>query len=89
MNLFQMGQLEIMIEGTFPVKIEFEDDSFELSEATFSGTGQFSLVSNNELVRKPFRISMVSQENELLEFLCESKKVDGTFVSGTLSTLDH
>ena len=84
-----MGQLEIMIEGTFPVKIEFEDDSFELSEATFSGTGQFSLVSNNELVRKPFRISMVSQENELLEFLCESKKVDGTFVSGTLSTLDH
>lgn len=81
--------MNVAPEGKFSVKIEFNDDSFELTDAIISKNGTFTFSSSKTASQKRFKMIFLSPEQELLEFLCDVQEVSGQSVTGRLSKLDH
>ena len=81
--------MNVAPEGKFSVKIEFNDDSFELTDAVISKNGIFTFSSPKSTNQKQFKMIFLSPEQELLEFLCDVEEVRGLCVTGRLNKLDH
>lgn len=81
--------MKAALEGNFSVKLEFSDDSFELTDAQISSGGHFSCASKKNPSDFNFKMVLLSPENELLVFSCSVDKVQEGLITGRISELSH
>ena len=58
------------LEGNYPVKLEFEDDSFDLTTAIFHKSGKITCESRKALSFSKFRLVVLDQSGRLREIEC-------------------
>jgi hypothetical protein len=79
--------MEIVPTGKFEVKLEFEDDSFELIDAEIFADGTFLCESNKATIGKTFKMVFVDSADTYKEFQCSIKSKTELKVFGELSKL--
>lgn len=75
------------LEGKFEVKLEFEDDSFELTEAELLPDNNFVCKSSKITNKNPFKMVFLFGE-DLKEFNCTVETVQNKLICGKLDKLD-
>ena len=76
------------VDGQFDVKLEFEDDSFELTRASISKDGRFSV--DTKTVKAPSKIKMVLMRDEqLLEYRCVVEEVAQNIATGVVVKVEN
>lgn len=79
--------MDIVPAGKFEVKLEFEDDSFELTYAEIKSDGTFSCESKRALAGKPFKMFFVSDDDLFYQYQCKIEDQSGSLIHGKLSGL--
>jgi len=80
--------MELVPAGKFQVKLEFEDDSFELTEAEILPNGKFSCISASVTEKTPFKMVFLADDNDLKEYLCSVETIQNKLIHGKLKNLD-
>lgn len=62
--------MPLQLEGKHPVKLEFEDDSFDVTFAEFHKDGTFSCKSSRALLEPQFRLVVLDTKGVLWEVDC-------------------
>lgn len=79
--------MNVMPTGKFEVKLEFEDDSFELTSADISADGTFFCTSKKAKVGKPFKMVFVTDDDQFQEFNCLINSECDSVLTGKLNNL--
>lgn len=79
--------MNIVPAGKFEVKLEFEDDSFELTQAELQSDGTFLCKSKRATDGKPFKMIFVSDDDVFHQYQCKIEDRNDFLIKGKLSNL--
>lgn len=80
--------MDIIPTGKFEVKLEFEDDSFELTQAELKADGTFSCESKKASDGEPFKMIFVSDDEAYHQYQCKIEDRAHFLINGKLSKLN-